>query len=248
MMPNEQVQQPHYRLNRGGTLSAPSNRKSKRDTSYANFDQVQIPLDYRLIACGSTGTGKTTSVVSIIGKQACFHEVHLCTKMPDEASYAWLQDMYAKISKKTKRQHLFIYDDVSKMPSVDSFPDIPDEITYNRLVIFDDMQAEPPKKQSLMQTFFTRGRKKRFSGMYLCQNYFMCPKEIRTQCNIALFRSVDSDYDVKAIVKDFGLGVSKETFIQMFQEATKGWNFLLVDRHTTNPNLKFRMNLGDGAY
>lgn len=233
-----------YQLSRGGALDPIKTKKSKRDKNYASLPEVNIPLDYRMVAVGMTGSGKTTSITSIIIKQGCFQEVHLCTKMPDEESYEGLIDQYTKFSKKTKRQHLFIYNDVTQMPLVDDFPSVPEEIPYNRLVIFDDMQGEPEKKKALMSHFWTRGRKKNFSCMFLCQNYFQAPKTIRDNSNFALFRTIGGAYDINAIIKDFGLGVEPEDFLKMFTEATQGYNFFLVDRMTRDPALKFRMNLG----
>lgn len=228
-------------LNIGGCLPALPTGKHRKKT-YPNFPSMRIPVSFQMVVCGMTGTGKTTSFINIARYMGCFHEVYICTKMPDEEAYQYLAKEYAKLEKETKQQQFFLYSDVTEMPLVDSFHDDP---RINRLVIFDDMQGEPEKKQKVIESFFTRGRKKNFSCAYLCQNYFGCPKKIRDNCAFALFRSISSHLDVTAILKDFGLGVSKEKFVEMFRFATQGHNFLLVDRFATDPKLRFRVNWGD---
>jgi Poxvirus A32 protein len=233
-----------YHLSKGQTLPAAPSVGNQRDTSYSSFKEVNIPLDYRMIAIGTTGSGKTTSVLNIIKKQACFSEIHLCTKIANEKTYEYFIKKFQSIEKKLKHKILYIYTDVTQMPLVELFPDVPDEVPYNRLVIFDDMQGENSKKQDLMSGFWTMGRKKRMSCVYICQSFFKAPIVIRGQSNFALFRTVNSASDISHFIQDFSLGITPEEFKEFFHEATKGHNFFLVDRDTRNPNLKFRENLG----
>jgi hypothetical protein len=111
---------------------------------------------------------------------------------------------------------------------------------YNHLVVFDDLVLS--KDLSPVEQYYIRARKLNCSVIFLSQSYFRIPKIIRGNCSYLAILKLSGDRDLNLILKEFGLGVDKETILKMYQHATKEkLNVLLVDLEA-DPHERFRHN------
>lgn len=58
--------------------------------TYDNFDKLKINLPFRMLAVGTSSSGKTTSVLDMLTKINAFSQWVLLVKRPDEPLYRWL--------------------------------------------------------------------------------------------------------------------------------------------------------------
>ena len=98
----------------------------------------------------------------------------------------------------------------------------------NHLVIFDDMVLA--KDQSMIENYYIRARKLNCIVAYLSQSYFKIPKIIRGNCSYMVILKLSGNREVNVILSEFGLGVTKEQLIYLYETATKEkFSPLLID-------------------
>ena len=194
-----------------------------------NLHLHHIKLPFRAVCCSPSGSGKTNFICNLIylfscGKTGTFSTIHIITRNKDEPLYKYLQ---------TKSPQIIIKEGIENIPPLDKF-----DKTEAHLVIFDDLQLA--KDQSAIENYYIRARKLNCSVVYLCQNYFKCPKTIRSNCNYMFILKLNGDRECKMILSDFGLGITKEQLLHIYQYATKEkFSPLLIDLEE-EPTKRFR--------
>ncbi|RGB43734.1 hypothetical protein C1646_749540 [Rhizophagus diaphanus] len=84
----------------------------------------------------------------------------------------------------------------SKIPEINSF-----DLSQATMVIFEDLMDAPKKTQDLITGYFTHGRHKNISCIYVAQRFFAIPKAIRENVNyISLHGGHGSLTDTKRII------------------------------------------------
>jgi hypothetical protein len=98
----------------------------------------------------------------------------------------------------------------------------------NHLVVFDDLVLN--KNQAPIENYYIRARKLNCSVIYLSQSYYRIPKIIRNNCSYMIILKLSGNREVNMILSEFGLGVSKDQLIRMYEYATKEkFSPLLID-------------------
>jgi len=124
----------------------------------------------------------------------------------------------------------------------------PDELDPEKmnLMIIDDQVNE--KNQDLVREHYLRGRKRNCSYMYLSQSYFDTPKLVKKNCNYFLLYKLTGANDVRNVAKDQAGDVGYELFNAIYQSAVaEPYNFLLIDKRTSDSAIKYRKNFDEGA-
>ena len=104
--------------------------------------------------------------------------------------------------------------------------------TYKSLVVFDDCLTD--KKQSKIEEFFVRGRKKNATIIYLSQSYYATPITIRRNCDIFIFFRLQKKdrnrilTEIDGEFPDFNL--------------KNPHDFIVLNTNTLNPNDRYKIN------
>lgn len=207
---------------------------------YPNESKLKIKLPFQMVIVGGTGSGKTNAALNIFGEINAFDKVMLFAKNLEETLYADWIDKLRKVEKDTGASILTVSTKIEDLPSVDTI-----NKKNNTLFICDDMVSEKSKLLARVAEYWTRGRKKNVSCMFLSQSYFEIPMIIRQNSSYFIFTKIATDGDLHRILRDHKLGVTEDEIDRLYHEATKGGfpNFFLIDHKDTGDNsTRFRRN------
>jgi type IV secretory pathway VirB4 component len=197
------------------------------------YETHHIKLPFRLIICGSSGSGKTQTLMSLIYNMPdTFENIYICTKNKDEPLYNYIDEKLGKKGLKIT--------EIDK----DGLPDL-DKLNKEQqtLIVMDDLVGE--KNQKPMEQYFLRARKKNASLVYITQSYYAVPKMIRNNMTYLIIKQISSMKNLTMIAREFDLGLSKETLTNMYKDATKEkQNFLMMDLEAP-PAERFRKGFND---
>ena len=138
---------------------------------------------YRILIIGGSGSGKTNVLLNLIENQTHIDKICLYAKDPYEAKYQYLINMHENVSinhfDDPKAFIEYSNDMHDGYKNIDDYnPDIENKI----LIVFNDMIAEMihnKKLNSLVIELFIRGRKLNISLVFIMQQYFKAPKDVR---------------------------------------------------------------------
>jgi ABC-type dipeptide/oligopeptide/nickel transport system ATPase component len=183
-----------------------------------HFDIHHIKIPFRMLIIGSSGSGKTQTLLSLIYNMPdTFENIFITTKNKDEPLYNYLDEKLGK--KGVKITEI----DADGLPDLDKL-----DKTQQNLIILDDLVGE--KNQKPMEQFFIRARKKNCSLCYISQSYYAVPKMIRNNLTYLIVKQVSSMKNLAMIGREYDLGMDKKVLTNMYEDATKDrQGFLLID-------------------
>jgi len=199
-----------------------------------------------ILICGSTGAGKTNAFLNYLKlasspKNGTFSHVLLCYKT-EEYLYEYLQS-------KLKKDQLSMYKSVSDFPDVDEFTD---QTEKKYLIIFDDCVNDKDKQSTnKINRYFTYGRKKGITLLFLSQSFFDTSTFIRKQLGYVLLCGIRGKRDLNLILKDYSIGdIDVKTLNNMYQTAMMKRNaddipFFKLDCSTCPMTERFSRNFID---
>jgi len=197
-----------------------------------NIEEHNFSIPFRGVVCAPSNSGKTNFVANLIklfskGK-GTFVTITIICKDKDEPIYKYLASLSDAIQ--IKEGGLENLPDLNKADK-----EIP------TLLIIDDQQLE--KNQKGVCEYAIRCRKKSISFLYLCQNYYVVPIVIRRNCNYLIVLKLSGEKEIKMMLKEVGLGLTKEQLINMYQYATnEKFNVLIIDYESSDITHKYRKN------
>jgi len=203
-------------------------------THNPNFKIHGIKLHFRALIIGSSGAGKTQTLLNIIHNMGnTFTEIYIITKNKKEPLYEYLEEKLGK-------QGLTIYEGIDKAPDLDK--DISKE--DQTLIIMDDLVLE--KNQKPLEEYFLRARKQNCSLIYISQSYFAVPPMIRKNLNYLIIKQLANLPDLFRIMREYSLGVDKKVLLKLYENSTTDnkQDFLLVDLDA-EPKDRFRKNFNE---
>jgi hypothetical protein len=194
-----------------------------------NFNIHHLKVPFRMCVVAPSGSGKTNFLVNLIhlfsqGTKGTFGDITIITRNKDEPLYNFLTSKCDQIQVKEGIHNLPLLDKMDKK--------------INHLVCFDDLVLA--KDQSAIENYYIRARKLNCSVIYLSQSYFKIPKIIRNNCSYMVILKLSGNREVNMILSEFGLGVSREQLLGMYEFATKEkFSPLLIDLEE-DPFKRFR--------
>jgi len=194
-----------------------------------NYDLHHIKLPFRMCIVAPSGSGKTNFLVNLLhlfscGEKGTFQTITIITRNADEPLYKWIT---------SKSDQIIIKEGINNTPALDKF-----DKDYNHLVIWDDLVLS--KDLSMVEQYYIRARKLNVSVVFISQSYFKIPKVIRNNCSYMVLLKLSGQREVNIILSEFGLGVTKEELVRIYEYATsQKLQPLLIDMEA-DPKDKFR--------
>ena len=196
-----------------------------------NFHLHNLKLPFRMCIVAPSGSGKTNFLVNLLSifsnGVGTFQSIHIITRNKDEPLYRWISG---------KSDQLVIKEGLSNTPPLDKF-----DKDYNHLVVWDDLVLS--KDLTMVENYYIRARKLNVSVIFISQSYFKIPKIIRNNCSYMVLLKLSGNREVNMILSEFGLGVTKDELISLYEYATKEkFSPLLIDLESDKDN-RFRKGL-----
>jgi len=196
-----------------------------------NYDLHKMKIPARILIVGSSGSGKTQTLMNIIKIfNNTFMNIVICTKNADEPLYNWLKT-------KIKIDQLQIFEGIENIPDLDSF-----NKKENNLIVFDDLILDDLKKIS---GYFIRARKLNISCIFISQSYYSQNKDfkiIRRNINYLIIKKVSSVKELNLISREYSISLDKNQFIKLYDDITSKFeSFLMIDCDASDDK-KFRHN------
>ena len=194
-----------------------------KKTHNPHFDTHHIRIPFRACIVGSSGAGKTSTLLSLISLMPdTFEKIVVVTKNKDEPLYNFL---YEKTGGKNGNVKILEFDK-------DGIPDINKEFNpeFNSLLVFDDLVNQTEKEQRPIADAFIRARKRGCSLVYISQSFFAVPKLIRNNLTHIFLKQVSSMKNLVLISRECSLDIPKKDLVEMYEDAIKDkMGFLLFD-------------------
>lgn len=177
----------------------------------------------RTIILAPSNAGKNNLVYEYIKRSPnIYHQLHVIARNPDQPCYDMLQDKLGG--------HITIHDP-DNVPRVDD--ECFDDPSIKKLVIIDDYSNDTKLQKDVFSHYFTRGRHKGLTTIYLCHAYHKgAEKMIRLNSDYLLILKTNSKQDLKMILKDFLLNdMDDDKLLNHYEQCTqKKGDFMMVDK------------------
>jgi len=212
----------------------------EKKQNYKNFSKVKIEVPCFGLIIGATSAGKTNTLLYLVEQIGAWNKIFWFTKQPSEPLYKFLTHCISKVENKHKVKVLTVSNDINEIPNLDSI-----EKSDSNLFIFDDMVCEEKNLLERVAQLFIRGRKMNCSAFFITQSYFKTPTLIRSQCNLLIFKRINSTRDLRRVLAEHQMDLDLETLQKMYKYSTqKKEDFFMIDLNQNDPKLKYRKNLG----
>ena len=197
-----------------------------------NFHLHKFKVPFRMCIVAPSGSGKTNFLINLIhlfscGSKGTFQTMDIITRNKDEPLYKWIT---------SKCEQINIKEGLSNTPPLDKF-----DKDLNHLVVWDDLVLS--KDLSMVENYYIRARKLNVSVIFISQSYFKIPKIIRNNCSYMVLLKLSGHREVNMILSEFGLGISKDDLLALYEYATKEkFSPLIIDMEE-DVNNRFRKGL-----
>ena len=175
-----------------------------------NYELHKLKIPFRMCVVAPSGSGKSNFILNLIhlfsrGKVGSFSSCHIITRNAKEPLYSFLT---------TEVPQIIIREGLENTPPLDKF-----DKSDSHLVIFDDLVLS--KNLDIVSNYYIRCRKMNVSVCFLSQSYYKIPPIIRSNCSYMVILKLGGNREVNMILSNYGLGVTKEQLIAMYQYATQ---------------------------
>ena len=180
-----------------------------------------------------SGSGKTNFLCNLLSMfsqgKGTFASLTIITRNADEPLYKWLGKQSDQIQ---------IKEGLSNTPPLDKM-----DKELNHLVVWDDLVLS--KDLSVVENYYIRARKLNCSVIFISQSYFKIPKIIRGNCSYMVLLKLSGKREINLILSEFGLGVTKEELLTIYEYATsEKFTPLIIDTEA-NKEERFRRGLDE---
>ena len=156
--------------------------KSDKSNNFTQFYPFMPDSCFRMLICGSSGSGKTNTLMHILRKPLIYYDkLYLYAKNLEQSKYQDLINNLNQIAKKIKVDPNEILEYSADPNQIEPCENLESE--KQKVVIFDDFVCKDKKVQNEITKYFIQGRHKNCCVIYLSQSYYKTPKDIRINCS-----------------------------------------------------------------
>lgn len=201
-----------------------------RDPYYNPNKCCGVPIHpFVLGIIGGSRTGKSDTAITTILKCDNFGRIEIYAKNIMEPIYQWIQ------SWDVPDDVIMVTDDLDNLKPPEEF-----DHTIQTLIIVDDFVLD--KKNKSVEEIAQRGMKQNISLIYISQSFYAIDKFIRQNFTYLILKSINSNDDLKEIIRHFSIGTDPKDLLAMYKDAVKKkTDFLLIELHAKESE-KFRKN------
>lgn len=210
-------------------------------TNYSSTNKKsdgKIPTPLRALFIGSSNSGKTMLLMNFIYKNwTSFKYLYIFSRSLNQPLYSDLIARYTTIKNNIGEQICYAFDNCDDLISVE-------DCNQDSFVVFDDCLLE---KQKEIKNYFTRGRHKNISTVYLSQCYNLVDRQtIRNNVNF-LCVFVQNKHYIKQIYNDFvGSDMPYHKFVEMCEKCwSQNHGFITIDLSKKPHSGKYKNQLND---
>ena len=146
-------------------------------SSKSNYEQGHpcLPNDFfRMLICGPSNSGKTNILLHMLYELLLFDKIYLFSKNLHQDKYQSLFQYFAEnINPEVGYEVIEAHSD-----EIIPLKELP--VDSQKIVVFDDIVCE--SNQNSIINYFYNGRYKNCCVIYLTQNFYKVPKNIRDNC------------------------------------------------------------------
>ena len=203
----------------------------KYDNPNKHLHEMTIP--FRACVVGPSGSGKTSWLCNLIhlfsqGK-GTFASICIVTANSDEPLYNYLRKLDDRIK---------VVEGIANTPKLDKFDKGEKHNALSHLVVWDDLVLS--KNLDVVCNYYIRARKQNVSCVFISQSYYHIPLMIRRNCNYLILLKLQGTRGINAIMRECGLGLTKEQLVAMYEYATDTKMSPLIVDFNEQPNKRFR--------
>ena len=200
-----------------------------------DYSATGIKVNSRLLLCGTTGSGKTQTLL------------HYLRLSPDLFSrvlifYKEKEDLYTYLEKKMDKQNISFSSKLSELPRLKKLREnMEDEDRV--LIVLDDWVMEL-KDYPQINDYFIYGRKRNVTIVILSQSFFEVPKILRQQMTYCLFHKMTMKRDIDLIVSNYD--TDDKQVKDLYRDATSvDHGFLKIACNESDLNKKYSSGFTD---
>ena len=199
------------------------------------YNQHLIKTMFRMCVCAPSGSGKTNFIMNLLQRfssgDGTFAKIYIITK-DSEPLYDHLQ---------TTSDNIFVIYGLDNVPNLEKDFDKTDGT--QSIVIFDDLVLA--KNQKAIENYYMKARKSNVNCVYISQSYHAIPIFIRKNSTHLVILRLGGLREVNRILSEYGLGVTKDQLLGMYEYATEDKFDCLVIANEEQCDSKFRKNFLD---
>lgn len=190
-----------------------------------------MPVKPRIVVYGNSGSGKTNTVVeAIMSNYIDFDKIWIFLKdLECDHKWRYVMKHFFDLEKAYEKKYGKKIDLIEVGTELEDMPKVND-LDENRkhLIIIDDFVTEGKHKQKQVEDLFIRGRKRDATTMYLTQDYFKTPTEIRKNATMFWLHSETNGIDRSNIAKDVSARMPLKNFLKLYDEIMDSSDFPLM--------------------
>ena len=189
------------------------------NTKYKQLYDYMPNAPFRMLMASPSDSGKTNTLIHMLQAPLVFYDkIYLYERNLEQKKYQQLSDLFDMLSQKVNYPIMEVSNDKGCIQPLEAL-----DRDSQKIVIFDDFITE--KNQKPIVKYFTGGRHRNCSSIYLSQSYYNTPKTIRLNCTHFCIGEFPTKQEQNSICNE--LGVTREQYVNA---TYKPYSFLYVDK------------------
>ena len=202
-----------------------------------------------MLIVGSSGSGKTNTLLHLINNLHPIDKIYLYAKDLHKPKYEYL------INKREQAGIKNLNDPHAFIEYSDDMNDVLDDINeYNKnrdkkvLIVFDDMIADIEYNKNfkrIIKELFYRARKINVSIVFITQSYFRALKDATLNSTHYILMKIGNEKELKRIAEEKSGHLDYKDFIKIYNYCTREpYSFMLIDTRPT-ARVTFKRNFDE---